>query len=110
MAGVLAAAGVSDAEGVVRSAARPLLRHPTQALVVVQVSETVALGFAGERGGVASDRSGSAAAVDGELLTERGIETGNGAAEAILALYRARGERLEAPEGSYAAAVWDAER
>jgi asparagine synthetase B (glutamine-hydrolysing) len=70
-----------------------------------------ALGFAGERGGVAVDEELSLlAALDGELLSDHGPRSGDEAASTLLRLYRDRGDALEPPEGSFAAAIWDERR
>ena len=66
-----------------------------------------ALGFAGEKGGVASDPgSGLLVAFDGELFVGRPV-TGTEAAQTVLAGWLEHGARWRPPDGWFAAAVWD---
>lgn len=108
MAGVLAVIGREDCDAVLRRAASPLLRRSWQRLEILSApGDRVALGFAGARGGVASDReTGVLVALDGELTATNGSEPGS-PAERLLARYLQHGPRLDPPEGSFAAAVWD---
>lgn len=101
--------GGDDAEGIVRAAARPLLRRPGQELTLAPTGrDDVVLGFAGERGGVAVDpATGTVAAFDGELFSTDGITTGASAAAELLEAYLVDGSSAD-PEGCFAAAVWDA--
>lgn len=100
--------GTDGADDLVRAAARPLLRRPWQALTLASTGrDDVALGFAGERGGVAVDPgTGTAAAFDGELFSTEGVTTGASAAAELLEAYLADGPGAD-PEGCFAAAVWD---
>jgi asparagine synthase len=100
--------GTDGAEDIVRAAARPLLRRPWQTLTLAPTGrDDVALGFAGERGGVAVDAAtGTVAAFDGELFSTAGVTTGTSAAAELLDAYLAEGSSAD-PEGCFAAAVWD---
>jgi asparagine synthetase B (glutamine-hydrolysing) len=107
MPGIVAVIGARDPEGVVRRAADPLLRRPTQRLSLASdVARGAALGFAGERGGVTTDStSGVVVAFDGELALPDGPRTGAEAAEVVCQSYL-DGEG-SVPDGWFAAAVWD---
>ena len=108
MPGVLGAVGAEDAAALVSSAARPLLREPWQQVrVVPDPGGRVALAFAGERGGLAEDpQTGVSAVVDGEVVVDATVG-GDAAARLILDRYLERGLELDAPDGWFAAAVWD---
>jgi asparagine synthetase B (glutamine-hydrolysing) len=112
MPGLICVLGRSGAAETVRIAARPLLRRPWQRLDLAPTGrDDVALGFAGERGGVAADEeTGVVAALDGELFGVEGARTGPEAARELLACYLAAGSGFEPPEGAFAAAFWDSRR
>jgi asparagine synthetase B (glutamine-hydrolysing) len=102
--------GDPRAEERARRLAAPLLRQPWQRLELrTSRAGEAAIGFAGELGGVASDSAnGVLVALDGELFGPP--RSGPKAAAELLALYLRHGDRLEPPEGSLAAAVWDERR
>jgi asparagine synthetase B (glutamine-hydrolysing) len=109
MSGLLVAARTAEPGATVRRAGQPLLRRPWQRLDVVETEDgEAALGFAGERGGVARDPvTGVAAALDGEFFTTRGVESGPEGAATIVRLYLEGGATFAPPDGCFAAAVWD---
>ncbi|MEO8290875.1 MAG: asparagine synthase-related protein, partial [Gaiellaceae bacterium] len=109
MPGLICVLGRSGADELARVAAGPLLRRPWQRLDLATTGrDDVAVGFAGERGGVAVDpETGVAAAIDGELFGEEGVRTGTEAAAELLASYLAESSGLDPTEGAFAAAFWD---
>jgi asparagine synthetase B (glutamine-hydrolysing) len=112
MSALLGVCGVADPDEVLRHAAGPLLRRSWHRLELLADSEDgVALGYAGPRGGIASDpASGVVAALEGELYADGGPVGGSAAARALLDAYAAAGDALELGEGVYAGAVWDPRR
>lgn len=108
MPGLICVLGRERAADLAHVAARRLLRRPWQTLELAPTRDDVALGFAGEHGGVVSDPdTGVALALDGELFGEEGARTGTRAAEQLLAGYLSHGVDLDLPQGAFAAAVWD---
>jgi hypothetical protein len=108
MPGLVCVLGRPRAADLARSAARPLLRRPWQSFELAPSRDDVALGFAGEHGGVAYDpATGVSLALDGELFGESGAQTGAGAARELLSGYLGAGSDLVPPQGAFAAAVWD---
>ena len=85
-----------------------MLRCPWQKLEFATTREDVALGFAGEHGGVVLDpETGVALALDGETFGDGGAVGGAQAARELLDGFLAAGADLELPQGAFAAAVWD---
>lgn len=85
-----------------------MLRCPWQKLELATTREDVALGFAGEHGGVVLDpETGVALALDGETFGDGGAVGGAQAARELLDGFLAAGADLELPQGAFAAAVWD---
>ena len=85
-----------------------MLRCPWQKLELATTREDVALGFAGEHGGVVHDpETGVALALDGETFGDGGAVGGAQAARELLDGFLAAGADLELPQGAFAAAVWD---
>ncbi len=106
MPGLVAVIGVDDAQRLVTTSARPLLRRPWQRLTVASSPEgRVALGHAGERGGVVEDRhTGVIVACDGELWDDDSHLLPE---QRTLDAFLAAGPDLEPPDGFFAATVWD---
>jgi len=87
-----------------------MLRRSFHKLELARISQTVCLGFAGERGGLATDPdSGVVVAIDGELFTDGG-PVGGRAAASLLQREFADNRLADPPQGRYAAAVWDPRR
>jgi asparagine synthetase B (glutamine-hydrolysing) len=109
MPGLIAVLGPEDAGARLEQAARPLLRRPWHRLdVLADPAERVAVGFAGERGGVAaSSERDVLVAFDGELFADIGPLAGAAAARELLDRYLVEGPSLDPPDGSFAACVWD---
>jgi asparagine synthase (glutamine-hydrolysing) len=108
MPGLICVLGRERADDLARTAAKPLLRAPWQTFELAPTRDDVALGFAGEHGGVAADaETGVALALDGELFGDDGARTGVWAAEELLQRYLSAGTELTLPQGAFAAAVWD---
>jgi len=108
MPGLVCVVGRERAGDLARTAAHPLLRRPWQTFELAASRDDVAIGFAGEHGGVVSDAAtGVALALDGEIFGDRGARTGRDASEDLLRRYLAEGPTLELPQGAFAAAVWD---
>jgi hypothetical protein len=108
MPGLVCVLGRDRAADLARAAARPLLRRPWQTLELAPTRDDVALGFAGECGGVAHDpETGVALAFDGETFGEGGALAGAQAVQELLAGYLAAGADVKLPQGAFAAAVWD---
>jgi len=108
MPGLVCVLGRSGAADLARSAAKPLLRQPWQDFELAPCRDDVALGFAGEHGGVAHDApTGVSLALDGELFGENGAQRGGDAARELLSGYLGAGSDLVPPQGAFAAAVWD---
>jgi hypothetical protein len=85
-----------------------MLRCPWQKLELAPTRDDVALGFAGEHGGVVHDpETGVALALDGESFGDGGAVGGAQAARELLDGFMAAGADLELPQGAFAAAVWD---
>jgi asparagine synthase (glutamine-hydrolysing) len=85
-----------------------MLRRPWQKLELAPTRDDVALGFAGEHGGVVHDpETGVALALDGETFGDGGAVGGAQAARELLGGFMAAGADLELPQGAFAAAVWD---
>jgi asparagine synthase (glutamine-hydrolysing) len=85
-----------------------MLRRPWQKLELAPTRDGVALGFAGEHGGVVHDpETGVALALDGETFGDGGAVGGAQAARELLDGFMAAGADLELPQGAFAAAVWD---
>ena len=111
MPGLVCVLGRDRAVDLARAAARPLLRRPWQTLELAPTRDDVALGFAGERGGVAHDpETGVALAFDGETFGEGGALAGAQAVQELLGGYLAAGADVKLPQGAFAAAVWPDER
>lgn len=110
MPGLVVIAWDSRAEARARRAGQPLLRRSWERLSLVTASDgSVAIGFAGERGGVADDElTGCLLAFDGELYGPPQVRSGDEGAHELLSLYLRDGGGISPPEGRYAAAVWDA--
>jgi asparagine synthase/glutamine amidotransferase-like protein len=108
--GLIGVFGVPGAADLARSAGAPLVRRSFHKLELAPISQTVCLGFAGERGGLATDPdSGVVLVIDGELFTDGGPVGGRAAASLLLREFV--GDRLaDPPQGRYAAAVWDPRR
>jgi asparagine synthase (glutamine-hydrolysing) len=106
--GLVCVLGRDRAADLARAAARPMLRRPWQTFELAPTRDDVALGFAGEHGGIAHDpRTGVALALDGEIFGEAGAQTGAEAARDLLNRYLDACSGTELPQGAYAAAVWD---
>ena len=72
MPGLVCVLGLQGAADLARAAARPLLRRPWQSFELAPTPDDLALGFAGEHGGVAHDsETGVSLALDGELFGDR---------------------------------------
>lgn len=109
MAALIGVAGAERADELVEQAALPVLTRPWEALVSAHdVRAGVALGFAGERGGIFTDRAtGVCAALDGELFCAGAVVSGREGARRIVELYLRDGEAFDPGDGWFAAAVWD---
>jgi hypothetical protein len=108
MPGLVCVLGRDRAADLARAAARPLLRRPWQTLELAPTRDDVALGFAGECGGIVHDpETGVALAFDGETFGEGGALAGAQAVQELLAGYLAAGADVKLPQGAFAAAVWD---
>ena len=107
--GVIAVVEVSDAARVADRAAKPLVRRPWHSsLIRASADGRTALGFVGERGCVVADEAtGTLLALDGELLLGERMQTGEGAARALLRRYLEAGVDCAMPDGWFAAAIWD---
>jgi hypothetical protein len=83
--GLVGVLGRGQAADLARVMAQPLLRQPWQSFELAASRDDVAVGFAGEHGGLASDPpTGVALALDGEVFGDRGSRTGADAAEELL--------------------------
>src|SRR5262245_62092758 len=104
MPGLIVVAGDPCAEERLKRAARPLLRCPWEGLsFVVERGGTVALGYAGERGGLVRDEaSGCVLAFEGELYGPPCVRTGTASARELLTLYLRDGMAFSPPEGNFA--------
>jgi hypothetical protein len=108
MPGLVCVLGRDRAVELAQVAAKPLLRRPWQTFELAPTRDDVALGFAGEHGGIAHDpETGVAVALDGEIFGDQGARTGAEAARPLLDGYLADGAQLDLPQGAFAAAVWD---
>lgn len=108
MAGLICVLGGLDSHARARRAAVPLLRRPGHRLDLGTPSEDVAIGFAGERGGVDTHPpTGVVAAFDGELFLDDGVKGGREAARLLIDAYLEQGEWMDPPQGCFAAALWD---
>lgn len=108
MAGLICVLGGLNPPARAQRAALPLLRRPWHRLDLVTPSEEVAIGFAGERGGVDTHpQTGVVAAIDGEFFLDDGVKGGREAARLLLEAYLEQGDRIEPPQGCFASAIWD---
>ncbi len=108
MPGLVCVLGRDRAADLARAAAQPMLRRPWQTLELAPTRDDVALGFAGENGGVVHDpETGVALALDGETFGEGGALGGAQAARELLDGFLAAGADLHLPQGAFVAAVWD---
>src|SRR5206468_9750722 len=83
-------------------------RRPWHRLELATPSGDVAIGFAGDRGGVDTDpQTGVVAAFDGELFLDDGVKGGREAARLLIDAYLEHGDRIEPPQGGFSAALWD---
>jgi asparagine synthetase B (glutamine-hydrolysing) len=108
MPGLVCVLGRDRAADLARVAARPLLRRAWQGFELAPTRDDIALGFAGEHGGVAHDpETGVALALDGEIFGDSGALTKADAARELLRRYLDVGLGEEVPQGAFAAALWD---
>lgn len=105
MPGLILVAGHPRADDIAQAAAAPLLRHPWETLSIESEGD-VSVAVAGERGG-AGRRGDLLVAVEGEVVGTGGILPADAALDRLADAYRNGGNRLEGPDGEYAAAVWD---
>ena len=89
--------------------ARPLLRRPWERLALgVCAKGSVALGYVGERGGLAQDDTrGCVLAFAGEIHGPPRVRTGDACARELLSLYLKDGAKMSPPEGCFTMAIWD---
>lgn len=83
-----------------------MLRRPWERTRILTAGLDVAVGFAGEWGGVAhDDLCGCLLAFEGELYGP--VRTGDAVAAELLRLYLQQTAAFDPPDGSYAIAIWD---
>ena len=108
MPGLVCVLGRDRAADLAERAARPLVRRSWQRFELAPTRDDVALGFAGEHGGVAHDpETGVALALDGELFGDSGALTGADAARELLHTYLDVSFEEDIPQGAFAAGLWD---
>jgi hypothetical protein len=108
VAGLVCVLGGLDPHARAQRAAEPLLRRPWHRLDLATPSEDIAVGFAGERGGIDTDpQTGVVAAFDGELFLDEGVKGGREAARLLIDAYLEQGDRIDPPQGCFSAALWD---
>jgi asparagine synthetase B (glutamine-hydrolysing) len=107
MPGLIVTTG-EEAEPRARRGADAIRREPWERVTILAGDGRVALGFAGEHGGVARDAAtGCLGAFDGELLGPDGpAASGDGAADELVTAFAREGTAFTPPEGVYAAAFW----
>ena len=108
MPGLVCVLGRDRAADLAERAARPVVRRSWQRFELAPTRDDVALGFAGEHGGVAHDpETGVALALDGELFGDSGALTGADAARELLHTYLDVSFEEDIPQGAFAAGLWD---